>query len=129
MRNCIALLLIAGLFGCAAPPDLAENPDIPDAERAAAKFAAQQITKHCRYERSPVRNYYRPPVELKFEQTVRIRRLHTSSSGWFKAEYATELLDGIAYLHPASGRLVCGDELWKEITARRTVTFTEVGRK
>jgi hypothetical protein len=129
MRNCLAVFLLAALYGCAAPPDLTESPDLSEADRLAAKRLAQQITMNCRYERSFTGNYYRAPVEMKYTEVARIRRLYTSPSGWYKAEYSADNVDGIAYQNPASRSFVCSASMWEKLPYHRTVTFTEVGRK
>jgi hypothetical protein len=129
MRIGIALLLVASLHACSVTPDLKESRDIPEADRAAAMHLAQLVSTRCRYERSLVRNSYRPPVVTKFTELAHIRRLYTSPSGWYKAEAIADGVEGIAYYQQASGRFVCGEPMWQKLPFSSTVIFTEVGRK
>jgi hypothetical protein len=129
MRIGIASLLLAGLYGCSVTPDLKESQDIPAADRAAALHMAQLINTRCRYERSLVRNSYRPAAVTKFTELPHIRRLYTSPSGWYKAEAIADGVEGIAYYQKASGMFVCGEPMWDKLPLSKTVTFVEVGRK
>ena len=129
MRNGIALLLLASLSACSISPDLKLSQDIPEADRAVAMHMSQLISTRCRYERSLVRNSYRPPVVTRFTEQAHIRRLYTSPSGWYKAEAIADGVEGTAYYQKASGMFVCGEPMWDQLPLSKTVTFVEVGRK
>jgi hypothetical protein len=126
MRNGIALLLLASLSACSVTPDLKDSREIPEADRATAMRMAQLVSTRCRYERSLVRDGYRPPVVTKFTELPHIRRLYTSSSGWYKAEAIADGVQGMAYYQQASGRFVCGEGMWDKLPFSSTVTFSEV---
>lgn len=65
--------------------------------------------------------------DVKLSTLGEVRRLYSSSRGWYKAEVVSEGIWDNVYYNTLNQALVCGEKTWQQYSDSGELKFVEVG--
>lgn len=122
-------IIVAGfpvLGGCLATYNLINDPSVDSKSKTIALRIVDLVQTKCitySYEQGTDR---RISGDMRIAATPEVKRLLSSSSGWWKSEVlASGVWDSVYYFQP-SQTLICGEKNWQQSEFSRKVEFKDI---
>lgn len=125
MKHAMPVLCLV-LTACVATTDLKRSGTLSDADRQVAQTMAERSTAVCSVERIRKGTTVREPETVKFTHLAEIRRLFRSNTGWYKAHFFADGVDGVSYLNIRTQHFMCSEALWQRLSNSSLVEFSEI---
>lgn len=115
------------LAACAAT-DLKSASGISESDRRIAQTIAERTAANC-IKRRTMDSPTNTPIsgDVKLSTVGEVRRLYSSSRGWYKAEVVSEGIWDNVYYNTLNKALVCGEKTWQQYSDSGELKFVEVG--